>query len=101
MTCSLKQGSMLNKVTSEKQRHVDTQTVRQFCQDRRFIVSQPILPEVGVIIAEAPLQRGRNVAIPHKSSKPLHFFAVVGLGEINVGHKVRDVTDNITIDTYP
>src|SRR4029453_6221263 len=101
MTCSLKQGSMLNKVTSEKQRHVDTQTVRQFCQDRRFIVSQPILPEVGVVIAEAPLQRGRNVAIPHESSKPLHLFAVVSLGEINVGHKISDLSHDITIDPYP
>src|SRR4029450_9371149 len=101
VTCSLKQGGMLNKVTSEKQRHVDTETVGQFCQDSGFIVPQLILPEVGVVIAEAPLQRGRNVPIPHESSKPLHLFAGVSLGEINCGHKVSDVTDDITIDTYP
>ena len=36
----------------------------------------------------------------HESSQTLHIFTVVALSQIDVGHKIRHVTDDIAVDTY-
>src|SRR5215831_9895978 len=102
MTGPPEQRCLLDKVAAQKERHLGAQALGQSYHNAGFIVSaQPILPEVRIIITQAPLQRWWDIPVAHEGAQALHLFQIVTLGEINVSQQTGHVPDNIAVNRYP